>query len=249
MAATLDLLNNVLVGLRKERIADGTTTVTSAYHLLALQFLNTAKRAIEASWDWQALRNTVTVTLSAGTSEYALTEAGPADMDVGPRSRLLYERSTAFGNSESSTRYGVSLPQVFDVTDAAERRLTELGWEQIERLHFTDDDEQTDPTHFALRRTATGITLKVWPTPADQRTLKMRFVIPQADLASTSIDSDTLTIPADSAVWLRALVVANEERGEELSRPVTTIALEADNALADSISFERTDEDDTSFPE
>lgn len=249
MATTLSLLNNVLTGLRKGNLPSNTTTITDTYHLLVLQFLNTAKRAVEAAWDWQALRRTVTVTTAQGVDEYELSISGGADADVGPRSRLLYERTTPDGPIETSVRYSSSRPQVFDVTDSQEYRVNESTWETLERVHFTDNDEQERPQIFALRRTNSAIKLRLWPTPAGARTLKLRFVIPQDDLPATDVNTTDLAIPADMAVWLRALVIANEERGEELSRPVTAIALEADTALSDSISFERTDADDTGYPE
>jgi hypothetical protein len=241
MATTFDLLNEVLTGLRKERLADGTTSVTSAYHLLLLQFVNMAKDEVENKWDWHALRTTVTQALSQGTSSYTLS-------GVTNRARLLYENPTSNGEYNESSQYMQgSRPMVFDVTDAAEYRLGELTPEAIERLHLLDADEQNDPTHFALQRTASGITLRVYPTPADTRSLRLRFVAPQAKLEATSIDSTTLSVP-DSPVWLRALELANKERGEEVGQDPQTLLTASQTALYDAIAIERTDADDTGYP-
>jgi len=247
MATTLDLLNKVLTGLRKPTLGSENTEIPSQYHALLLQLLNRSKRKVEAAWDWHALRNTVTVSLTSGTAEYDLTAAGAADMDVGPRSRLLYE-NPVYGGHESSLRIRGSRPQVFDVTDANEFRLREVTWEQIERLHFTDSDEQQRPQVFALRRTASNVQLKVWPTPGSSRTLKMRFVIPQDDLPADDLTT-TLTIPAEDAVWLDALHMANAERGEELGAPNSALAEDAKAAMWEHIVAERTQADDTGYPE
>ena len=249
MATAQSLLNNVLRGLRRD-VLDATST-TSSYHMLLLQYLNVAKDRIEEQWDWQVLRTTVTVTLSAGTSTYALTAAGPADVDVGPRSRLLYEKPVIYGGEEGgieTTDYVAgSLPQVFDVTDSNEFRLDERSPEQIERLHFTDNDETGTPSEFSLHNDASNMVLRVWPTPSATRTIKMRFVIPQAEIPSTAMTAYTLSI-ADRPIWLRALVMAAEERGEEASRPLAAIDRDAEDALYLAIERERGPQDNTGYP-
>lgn len=242
MALTaLGLLNKVLRGLRRD--VQQSTSTTDSYQLLCLQFLNSAKEELEDSWDWHALRQTVTVTISSGTSEYALTESGPADTDVGERSRLLYEKpSMGDGGVElvvETSSYGPgALPQVFDVTDSAEFRLTEVSPERMERLHLTDDNETNKPTHFALYRDADNLIMKVWPTPSGSRTIKMRFVIPQAEIPSTSMTSYQLKIDARS-VWTRALHTASQERGEDVGRPLSALEREAMDALFLALDRER----------
>lgn len=250
MATARDLLNNVLRGLRRDIVT--TTSTTNSYNLLLLQFLNVAKERMEEQWDWHALRTTVTLTVSAGTTEYALTVAGPADVDVGDRARLLYERpsrtSDEYGaTTETSDRVAGSLPQVFDVTDGTEHRLIEISPEQMERLHFTDNDEQNVPTHFSLTRDADNMIAKLYPTPSGARTIKMRFVIPQAEIPSSSMTSYTLSIPSRPC-WLSALIMALEERGEEAGRAPQSIDREYQDALYLALDRERLDSDNTSYP-
>lgn len=250
MALTaLALLNKVLRGLRRDVLTS--TSTTNSYHLLLLQFLNSAKEELEDTWDWHALRQTVTVTLSASTVDYALTAAGPADVDVTPRSRLLYEKPQQPGvvsnETESSTCSYGSLPQVFDTTESTEFRLTELSPEQMERLHFTDNDETNKPSHFALYRDSTSLRMKVWPTPSGTRTLKMRFVIPQTDVPATAMSSYTLNID-DRSVWTRALHTATQERGEDVGRPLSQLDREAQDALFLALDREKLNSDMTGYP-
>ena len=232
MATALDLLNNVLRGLRRDVVQS--TSTTDAYHLLLIQWLNLAKDAIEAEWDWEALRTTVTVTLSASTQTYTLSEVGPADTDVSDKARLLYERGVRYSRNyeETSERYTEGLPQVFDTTDSAEYRLREISWEQFERIRSIDaDDTASRPEYFALRRTGTYQELGVWPMPSGTRTLTMRFVIPQAVIPYSFMTAYSISIP-DTPVWTAALVKALEDRGENTGRPLEAVQKDAMDALA-----------------
>ena len=248
MATTLTLLNKVLVGLRQPEISTGETSISDEYHKLLLQYLNDAKENAEESWDWQALRTTVTVTGVANQEDYELLSASEADTDVSEQARLLYGKTNAYGLVyESSINMHDNKPQVFDTTDANEFRLNEITPEEMERLRFTDDD-QTDnrPYQFSLLRDEDNIRFSVYPKPAVARTWKLRFIIPQDEL----LDSDITTVLkiASRPIWQRALVDANAERGDELGQPGSIIDRKADESLAAAIARERTDEDDTSYP-
>lgn len=249
MLTALALLNKVLRGLRRD--VQQATSTTDSYQLLLIQFLNSAKEELEDNWDWHALRQTVTLTISASTTEYALTEAGPADVDVTPRSRLLYEKPQQPGaysdETETSTFSYGCLPQVFDVTDSTEYRLSELSPEQMERLHFTDNNETSQPTHFAIYRDADSLKVKVWPTPSGTRTWKLRFVIPQAEIPRSSMTSYQLKID-DRAVWTKALHMASEERGEDVGRPLSALDREAQDALFLALDREKLNSDMTGYP-
>ena len=250
MALTaLALLNKVLRGLRRD--VQSATSTTDSYQLLVLQYLNSSKEELEDTWDWHALRTTVTLTVTSGTSDYALTAAGPADVDVTPRSRLLYERPsrgwTDEGGVETTDYVAGSLPQVFDVTESTEYRLEEISPEQMERLHFTDNDETNQPTSFALYRDVDSLRVKIWPTPSSNRTLKMRFVIPQAEIPRTEMTSYQLKID-DRSVWTKALHSACQERGEDVGRPLSALEREASDALFIALDREKIAPDLTGYP-
>lgn len=254
MATAQDLLNNVLRGLRRDVIPSGTTSTTNSYNLLLLQFLNLAKDFVEGRWDWHALRTTVTLTTAAGTSSYSLIGSGSSDVAVSDKSRLLYERPVRSSEDsggisiETSDRIAGSVPQVFDVTDAAEFRLQEISPEQMERLHFTDDNVQTTfQSYFSITRSAGFISVKLWPIPGAIRTIKLRFVIPQAVIPNTGMTSYTLSIP-DTPVWLGGLIRATEERGEEAGRPLQTTQKDYQDALFFALDREKINDDMTGYP-
>lgn len=248
---TRELINKVLRGIRQFGllIDSGTTSTTDDYLLMILQFLNEAKEEVEeAGWSWQALRQTVTVTLAQGTTEYDITIAGAADVDTNDRTRLLYE-NVGYGmgggiGSEGFFASTSSKPMVFDVTDGAEYRMVERTQEYIERQHFTDDDEQqTNVLDFCLYADSDSIKMKVWPTPAAARTIKMRFFIPQTELLNTDLTT-VLSIPA-RPVWTLALFKANQERGDELGVDGSAGHLAYLNAHGAAVAREQRPEDIT----
>lgn len=75
----LEIVNAVMRRLREEQVA---TVGESDYSLMVGDLVNQARRLVEDSWDWTALRNTVDLQTIAGTAVYSLT-------DHGVRSRIL----------------------------------------------------------------------------------------------------------------------------------------------------------------
>lgn len=76
----LQLVNAVLRKLREEEI---TTINESDYSKLIGDFVNDAKRLVEDTWDWTALRHTYSITTTVGTGLYSLE-------GFGTRSKILY---------------------------------------------------------------------------------------------------------------------------------------------------------------
>ena len=66
----LNLVNNVLRRLREDEV---TSVQESTYSKMVGDFVNDAKRTIEDSWDWSALRTTLTITTTVDVFNYVLT--------------------------------------------------------------------------------------------------------------------------------------------------------------------------------
>ncbi len=66
----LNIVNNVLRRLREDEV---TSVQDSTYSKMAGDFVNDAKRIVEDSWDWSALRTTLTITTTADVFNYVLT--------------------------------------------------------------------------------------------------------------------------------------------------------------------------------
>ena len=69
----LNLVNNVLRRLREEEVSGVQSTT---YSKMVGDFVNDAKSIVEDSWDWSALRNTLTVSTTKDIFNYAMTGAG-----------------------------------------------------------------------------------------------------------------------------------------------------------------------------
>lgn len=69
----LQLVNKVLTRLREENVS---TVNQTTYSALVGELVNDAKRFVEDSWDWSALRTTLTVTTTADIFNYSLTGSG-----------------------------------------------------------------------------------------------------------------------------------------------------------------------------
>jgi hypothetical protein len=214
---------------------------------MILQFVNEAKEEIEeAGWAWQALRQTVTVTIAASTVEYDIEIAGAADVDTNDRTRLLYENVSHGGRSEGFRIGNQSSPQVFETSTSDEYRLKEWTQEKMERVHMTDDDSTGKPTHFALWSDGDSIKMKVYPIPDAAYTFKMRLFIPQAELASDSLEATSLSIP-QRPVWTKALWKANQERGDELGKEGSSLHTAYLDAHGSAAAKEMTPADSTVY--
>ena len=66
----LDLVNNVLRRMREEEVSSVQSTT---YSKMVGDFVNDAKKIVEAAWDWSALRTTLTITTTADIFNYVLT--------------------------------------------------------------------------------------------------------------------------------------------------------------------------------
>jgi len=76
----LQLVNKVLTRLREDNVD---TVNQNTYSTLIGEFVNDAKRLVEESWDWSALRQTKTITTASADYQYSLT-------GTGSKSEILY---------------------------------------------------------------------------------------------------------------------------------------------------------------
>lgn len=68
----LQLVNKVLIRLRENEV---TSVQESPYSKLIGEFVNVVKREIEDTYNWSALRSTISVTTTAGIYSYELTSS------------------------------------------------------------------------------------------------------------------------------------------------------------------------------
>jgi hypothetical protein len=251
--STLDLLNRVLRGLRRDVIAAGTDNITDPYHLYLLDLINVAKEEVEEAYDWQELQDLVVVTATGANDQnlpmvtVATDASGMADTDVPNNSRIQYfQYSTEYDMTGTHERK----PMVVDITDTHEYLLKEISTSEMLYKRATDNDETRDPEYFSIDRDpSTGyLVLQVWPKPEDLRVYRLSMVIPQVELPSSTLTTTEIKVPS-RPVWLRALFYANQERGEELGRPGSELDRQAQDALDNAIIRSEPEKRLTSFPQ
>ena len=96
----LEAINNVLRRLREDQAS---TALESDYSALIGDFVNDAKRTVENSWNWAALRETTIIPTVSGTSEYSITGSGQECVIKGvvndTANRFMDLQTTAFFNN------------------------------------------------------------------------------------------------------------------------------------------------------
>ena len=201
MATTYrQVLNRVLTVLSEDLVDSGATELQSDYHKLVGEFVNQFKEEVEDAHNWRALRSTIAVTVTADTNSATITGANE-------RSRLLRVYDEIRGDERAL---------VFDVTESNNPyQLHEMDLSELLRRRELDTSNGNDPVAFAIDNTGEDVmTLQVWPTPTDERTINVTMIVPQDFLDVDDLDVN-VKVP-HLAIVRGALWYALEERGEEL---------------------------------
>jgi len=177
----LELVNDVLARLREQQV---TTVGLTTYSSLIGKFVNDAKRQVEDAFNWNALRQTISVNTVAGTSNYTLTGAGQN-----------FRVEDVFNNTSFVTMSNLD------------------GGTMYRYLNFGSQPQST-PTHYAFSGTSNGDTkVDIWPKPDGVYALKFNLFVPTSDLSNDS-DTLTLAEPVIiQLAYARGLVERGEDGG------------------------------------
>ena len=173
----LEIVNAVLRRLRETTVA---AVAENDYSLLIGQFVNEAKKEIEAAWNWSHLRAAVNFNTVNGTDTYVLT------------------------GTNANTRVLDS----YNVTKKTE--LCRYGQNAYLNRANIATAMSTSPSSYdpAGIDSATGsLKVRLYPTPNAVEAIRFYCVIPQADLDT---DSDVLTIDSHPVIQLAYLLAINE---------------------------------------
>lgn len=151
----LNLVNNVLRRLREDEVSNVQDT---AYSKMVGDFVNDAKRMVEDSWDWSALRTTLSVDTEAGTFSYILTGSEN-------RVKVLYAYN--------------------DTQDVELRYQTPIWFDQ---KYMMSSPEEGSPEYYVFNGVdANGDTqVDVYPKPDGIYTLRFNVIQRQDDLTSNT---------------------------------------------------------------
>ena len=181
MTTFLEATNDVLTRLRESNVTSVTQTT---YSTLIGKFVNDAKKQVEDAWNWDALSQTLTLTMTPGTTTYVLTGSG-----------LRHKQTTVNNTTNRSPVANVPIQWIID-----QQQLSNVGTGQ--------------PTYYAWNGTnGTDSKVEVWPTPDAATILKFNLYVTQADLSADGdvilVPSDPVCLGA----YARALVERGEDGG------------------------------------
>ncbi len=201
------IINKVLVRLREAEITDVGDT---EYAGTLLGFLNDAKREVEDAFNWDALRETITLSTSASTSLYSVTAGSQYTNE---RTRLLKVYDTTSDNFLLKTNYDtINRWQKYDTNEAAPGFWAPAGFDSSQ-----------------------NIQIKLHQVPNGVYVIDVEVVNPEEDKTS---NDQILAVPW-YPVFMYTLALAIEERGEDGGTNSSAVFQRYQSALSDAIAYEQ----------
>lgn len=241
MATYLQMTNRLLGRLREDTVADLSSLSSSDYGFLIAEIIADAVEEIKDTGPgWSVYDHVINVDISDGTREYDLTATVANSGNVDNSDTITNERSTLLFDPD-----GCAQVWAFDTSvDDTGYRMTYVDPNEMERVYQQDRDvDADDPCYFTLERTSSGVNstpgwiMKIWPEPNASRRVRLKFNTPDDRLSSTTDESTVLKLP-DRAIYLGALLLASNERGEEIGEPGGLLERRYINALSAGIESE-----------
>lgn len=161
----LEIVNKVLVRLRENEV---TSLTENSYSKLIADLVNVVKREIENSWNWDALRETLTLTTANDLFNYVLT-------DFGTTSRVL---------------------NVYNDTEDIQMYYRPSNWFDT-HFRMVDTVQKDAPMFYNWNGTSNGdLQVDVYPVPDGVYNLRFNIAKQQDDLSASTdvllIDSNLL---------------------------------------------------------
>lgn len=202
----LEVVNGVLRRLREPVVTDTADTV---YSTMIVDLVNDAKNLVENAHDWIALRDKITITTVASTTNYTLTGSGT-------RLKLLNV-----------------------LNDTGNRRVLQKSQSEMDRMQTLTTTPEGDPYDFCFRGTdASGdLTVDLYPTPDAVYSIDFNAVKPQATLVASTDDATEILVPARPVLHM-VVALAARERGETGGTSAAELFTIADAFLRDEIALD-----------
>lgn len=209
----LQILKQVLRRLREPTVA---SLDTSTYSTMVCDLMDDIHREMLDAHMWHAMDRTVDIEVSASDRVLDLSALVSGGGNV--------NNSSYITGPDSQLRYDSCGPLVwvFDSsTDTEGVRLIQVSEQEMHRLYQTDRDQTIDdPCYFSLSVMADGVgqQMTIWPPPTSTRWIRAVFWIPEDVIDATADDSRVLLVPTRPLI-LGTLMLALNERGEEVGEP------------------------------
>jgi hypothetical protein len=197
----LDLINNVLRRLREDAVD---TVNSTTYSSLIGDLVNDAKKIVENSFDWTALKDSIVVNTVDGTNQYSLTGSGDLavvkDVMNTTAKKFMHQRSQSFFNNVNYNTSPVSgSPDYFT---------------------FVGVDSNQD------------LTVQLYPNPDAAYTIRFDVSVPQADLSTDSDRLSVPVNPVIQLAYAMALRERGETGGQSAAEQFAVASTALSDAIS-----------------
>jgi hypothetical protein len=178
----LQMVNNVLKRLREREVS---SVNENSYSALIGVLLNDAKKEVENSWDWSALRTSFAATTSSNVYSYSLTGSGNT----------------------------VKMLNVFNDTDDVEMKYADAKWMTQQML--LDNRQEGSPYYYSFNGIdANGDTVvDIYPIPDGTYNLYFNAVDRNAELEDNADETILPTQPILLLAYAKAIEERGEDGG------------------------------------
>jgi hypothetical protein len=197
----LDLINNVLRRLREDTV--DTANATDYSHLIG-DLVKDAKKVVENSFDWTALRDSITVNTVSGTDTYSLTGSG----DLAVVKDVMNTTSKRFMHLRTK--------------------------EYFNNVNYNATPQSGAPDYYTFVGTDSSrdLEVQVYPKPDAVYALRFDVVKPQADLSSDSDSLSVPTNPVIQLAYAMALRERGETGGQSAAEQFAVASTSLSDAIA-----------------
>lgn len=178
----LQIINAVLRRLRESEVTDVNET---DYSKLIGEYVNSVKKEVEAAWDWNALRTTLTLNTEADVFNYTLIGSG--------------------------SRFRVS--DVVNDTSDFMLQARSAAW--MNKHFLTSNAPKSTPTFYSFNGVDSNLdsAVDLFPIPDGEYTLRFNVTIPQEDLVDNVDVLSIPSEPVVQGVLARAISERGEDGG------------------------------------
>ena len=197
----LELINGVLRRLRENTVSTANET---DYSSMIGDLINDAKTTVESSWEWSALRNTITFNTVADTHTYSLTGAKQDSIFK----EAMNDTSNLFMQQRTKTYFNSQF--------------------------YNSDPASGSPNYFTFNGTDTNGDLQVDVYPKPDAVYAMRFdmVSPQATLTADATDLSCPSNPVLPLAYGLALRERGETGGQSAAEQFGLANIALSDAIA-----------------
>jgi len=210
----LQIVNRVLKRLREDTVSSIDET---DYSLMITEMLYDVHLQCLEAHDWSAMESIVNVPVDANQRVFDLTRTETNGGDVDDADTVTKNDSHVVND-----RFGRPQAWLFDdSSDTDGDRLILISEKDMEDLYQTDRDQTNDdPSYFSVRMSPdrAGLQMTIWPPPTSTKHIRLRVWTPEDPIDSSDEDSRTVLVP-DRPLLLGTIMLALNERGEELGEP------------------------------